>query len=120
MFCDFYLFCPVFVLRVPGPPEPVRPKLNHFSCSLVLRPHPSAREKGLVTIAGFLVCAELSSLDFTQANEIAGLRLSHDLWHYKVCVWLSAAPLERPYIHVYVACIHVYVQASAHIQENLQ
>ena len=25
--------------------------------SLVPRPHPSAREKGLVTIAGFLVCA---------------------------------------------------------------
>ena len=24
--------------------------------SLVPRPHPSAREKGLVTIAGFLVC----------------------------------------------------------------
>ena len=28
--------------------------------SLVPRPHPSAREKGLVTIARFLVCADLS------------------------------------------------------------
>ena len=40
----------------------------HMTCmwcdGLVPRPHPSAREKGLVTIARFLVCAELSSLDF--------------------------------------------------------
>ena len=30
---------------------------SHMS-SLVPRPHPSAREKGLVTIARFLVCAD--------------------------------------------------------------
>ena len=34
-FYDFYLFCLLFVLCVPGPPEPVRPKLDHFSWILL-------------------------------------------------------------------------------------
>ena len=53
--------------------------------SFVPRPHPSAREKGLVTIARFLVCAESAVLNSRKPIRLQVLDLSCDkhaiVWH---------------------------------------
>ena len=46
--------------------------------SLVPRPHPSAREKGLVTIARFLVCADSAVLNSCKPIRLQVLDLSCD------------------------------------------
>ena len=52
--------------------------LNNVLFSLVPRPHPSAREKGLVTIARFLVCTESAVLNSRKPIRLQVLDLSCD------------------------------------------
>ena len=66
--------------EVPRPPSFRKISLTRSGVrlSLVPRPHPSAREKGLVTIARFLLCAESAVLNSRKPIRLHVLDLSCD------------------------------------------